>query len=271
MRLKREDLRVPDAQADLYLVGLGIGGFDRRSVEVDNLLKSAQKVLHLTAFDADLRQLCAGDVVDLEQIYGTGSDPRQVYQEMATQALLAGADARKEGYACFLVYGHPLFLVDSGWWIEQAAAEYGITVKAIPATSFLDSLLVDLGTRFDRAVQSYEANVFYRYQIEPDTRFPVVLSQFGSFDVSRLRQRDNLYGRLAPLTRRLRDLYPADRPVAAVLSAWRADMAPQISHSIVGEIDTLVSSSHSGMSLYIGGSEEWTLPRKNSIPYLRPA
>ncbi|MFI1177667.1 SAM-dependent methyltransferase [Streptomyces melanogenes] len=261
----------PDAQTDLYLVGLGIGGFDRRSVEVDNLLKSARKVLHLTAFDADLRHLSAGDVVDLEQVYGTGSDPRQVYQEMAMQALLAGVDARGKGHACFLTYGHPLFLVDSGWWIEQAAAEYGITVKAIPAASFLDSLLIDLGARFDRAVQSYEANVFFRYQIQPDTRFPVVPSRFGSFDVGRLRQRDNLYGRLAPLTRRLRDLYPTDRPVAAVLSAWRADMAPQISHTTVGEIDTLASSSHSGMSLYIGGSEEWTRSRQNSIPYPRPA
>ncbi|MEV8325689.1 SAM-dependent methyltransferase [Kitasatospora sp. NPDC056731] len=261
MRLKRADLRVPDAQADLYLVGLGIGGFDRRSVEADQILRDSRRILHLTAYDSDLRLRYDGEVTDLEQVYAADPNPGQVYHAMAARVLEAAAEGRGHGPVSFLTYGHPLFLVDTGWLLQEAAQRHGLTVKAVPATSFLDTLLIDVGARFDYAVQAYDANAFYLHSVVPDTRFPLVLSQFGSFGTDRLRDREDLYGRLSPLTARLRDLYPADRAVAAVLSAWRSDMAPQISHATVGELDSLVSSSHSGMTLYIGGSEPWTLPR----------
>ncbi len=256
MRVRREDLRVPDAQADLYLVGLGIGGLERRTVEADEVLQSAGVILHHTAFDADLRHMYRAAVVDLESVYGADSNPTQAYHEMAAQALQAVRE-RDGGPVCFLTYGHPMYLVDSAWILMEAAKAEGISVKALPSTSFLDTVLVDLGARFDRAVQAYDADLFYLHDVRPDIRFPVLLAQFGSFDSHQLRRSGDLYGRLSPLTRRLQEIYPSDRAVAAVLSSWRPDMAPQISHTTIRDIDSLISSSHSGTTLFIGGSEPW--------------
>ncbi|MGW2893839.1 SAM-dependent methyltransferase [Streptomyces sp. NPDC001212] len=253
-------MAVPDAAADLYLVGLGIGGFDRRSVETDEILRTAKKIFHLTAYHQELLSLSNGEVISLEQEYAQEGSPRSAYRGMADLVLKETAALRGKDHACFLTYGHPLFLVDSGWMLLEMGASSGISVKAVPATSFLDAVLPDMGARFDCAVQLYEANLFVQYRIEPDTRIPLMLSQFGSFGIERLRQRDNLYGRTEPLTARLREIYPPDRDVSLVLSAWRSDMAPQIVHATIAEIDTLVTRSHSGTSLYISGSEPWTRP-----------
>ncbi|ATL31167.1 SAM-dependent methyltransferase [Streptomyces formicae] len=257
MRVRREDLRVPDAEADLYLVGLGIGGLERRTVEADEVLHSAGVILHHTAFDADLRHMYQAEVVDLEPVYADGPNPLQAYRNMAAQVLQAVRDGDGKSPVCFLTYGHPLYLVESAWILMEEAGVEGISVKPLPSASFLDAVLVDLGARFDFGVQVYDASVFYSHDIEPDIRFPVILAQFGSFDIRRLRQSGDLYGRISPLTHRLQDIYPPDRAVAAVLSSWRPDMAPQISRTTIRDLDSLISSSHSGTTLFIGGSEPW--------------
>lgn len=182
---------------------------------------------------------------------------------MAAQVLQAVRDCDGKRPVCFLTYGHPLYLVEPGWILMEEARAEGISVKPLPSTSFLDTVLVDLGARFDFGVQVYDANIFHLHDIRPDTRFPVILAQFGSFDIRRLRQSGYLYGRIYPLTRRLREIYPPDRAVAAVLSSWRPDMAPQINHTTIRDIDSLIFSSHSGTTLFIGGSEPWTNAQKD--------
>src|SRR5699024_4966101 len=83
MRVPRKDLRVPDAEADIYLVGLGIGGFERRTVEAHNILSECGFIAHLTAFDDAIKVTYQADVYDLGVINASSDEPSMVYRQIA--------------------------------------------------------------------------------------------------------------------------------------------------------------------------------------------
>ncbi|RPE77416.1 MULTISPECIES: SAM-dependent methyltransferase [unclassified Frondihabitans] len=253
MRIPREDIRVPDAEADLYLIGLGIGGFDTRTVEVDELLKGSAATFHLTAFDSDLRRICGGEVIDLKSIYESDDDPRAVYRSMSNAVVDRSMNQAGSGAVLFLTYGHPLFLVDSGWQLLHEAASIGIRVKAVAASSFIDQVLVDVRRRYDLAVQSYESHFFIRHEVVIDARMPLLLSQVGDFGSLTLRPSGRVLERLEPLLARIASIYPADRECCLIFSSWRPDVAPESLWTSVGELSTIVSSVHVGCSLYVRG------------------
>ncbi|WFR67730.1 SAM-dependent methyltransferase [Curtobacterium flaccumfaciens] len=174
LRPLRDDLRVPDAEADLYLVGLGIGGFDQRTVEVDRLLRGAAAIYHLTAFHEEIEALTLGKVEDLAPRYFAGKGAAATYDALTSYLTEQAQGVREYGYACFLTYGHPLYLVDTSWSILQIAA--GLRIKAIAATSFVDRLLCDLNYRFDYGVQIYEANRFITQSPGIDPSTPLILA-----------------------------------------------------------------------------------------------
>ncbi|WP_138444472.1 SAM-dependent methyltransferase [Sinomonas susongensis] len=251
MRKVRDDLRVPDAKADLYLLGLGIGGFDQRSVEADAILRNAAVVLHLTAFDKELREICHGRVEDLSTIYFSGTDPAEIYGALADQVAQTAIDNLVLGHTCFLNYGHPLFLVDTSWMLLDTP---GLRVKAVAATSFLDQLICDLGYRFDFGAQIYEANWFLRTTPRLDPTFPLILSQVGHLNSERIEVRDRKLEWLSPLYDLLARTFPPERRCDLIFSSYRSDMAPQIVSSSIRDIQTMTSSVHSGTTLLVHGS-----------------
>ncbi|WP_136611855.1 SAM-dependent methyltransferase [Sinomonas albida] len=252
MRNSRSDLRVPDAKADLYLIGLGIGGFDQRTVEVDHLLRGAAAVLHLTAFDPELREICSGQVEDLSGIYFCGKRAAEVYDAMAEHVMEVALANHVLGYSCFVTYGHPLFLVDTSWDLRRRT---DLRVKPVAATSFVDQIMCDLEHRFDYGVQHYEANRFLRMSPRIDSRFPLIVSQVGEVGSDRIELRGRKLAWLTPLFEEVMEKYPNDRQCDLVFSAYRRDMAPKVSSATVGEIFTLASSVHVGTTLVVHGSE----------------
>jgi hypothetical protein len=256
VRVPREDLRVPDAEADLYLVGLGIGGLDSRSVEVDAILRQASVVLHLTAFDDSLRAMSSGLVVDLRLLYESDDDPKIVYDSITHAVLCQATDQSPGRYVAFASYGHPLNLVDSNWDILSQARSHGLRAKAIAATSFVDQVLVDLEHRFDRGLQAYEANFFMERRVEVDPRIALLLSQVGHFHTKKLRTHTNIVSRMHPLMSRLGELYPSERRCCVIFSSWRSDMAPEVAWTTIGEIAAIVSSIHTGCSLFVAGDSD---------------
>jgi hypothetical protein len=255
MRTLRDDIRVPDAKADLYLVGLGIGGFDRRSVEADLVLRECAVVLHLTAFDAELRETYAGQVVDLAAIYQESDDALAVYARMAAHIVEHLESAAFLGPIAFVCYGHPLYLVDSSWQLMDICSRRGYRVKALAAPTFVGQALADLGVRFDVGFQCYEARFFHQSEIAIDARIPLVLAEVGDFGTSRLRDSKRSATRVMPLLERVQSLYPGTRRCAVFMLSWREDMAPEVHWGTVGDISALASSVHIGSSLVITGDD----------------
>ncbi|MGV8912429.1 MAG: SAM-dependent methyltransferase [Rhodoglobus sp.] len=253
MRIPREDLRVPDAQADLYLVGLGIGSFERRTIETHQVLETCAVILHLTAFDAELKDEYDGDVVNMLTTYEAKEGPSEVYQDMVEMVYTYTQNNLFLGPVAFLTYGHPLFLVDSSWDLITRGQAAGLRVKPIASTSYIDQVLCDLGRRFDRGVQQYLADVFVSRKVRIDERFPLLLAQVGDFQSDTLRPQGNLLPRMADLLSALHAAYPPDRRCHLIMSSWRSDMAPEVRTASIAELETLVSAIHVGCSLYVEG------------------
>ncbi|PZF02822.1 hypothetical protein DEJ01_09860 [Curtobacterium sp. MCLR17_040] len=252
LRPLRDDLRVPDAEADLYLVGLGIGGFDQRTVEVDRLLRGAAAIYHLTAFHEELQALSLGNVEDLSSLYFSGRNAASTYEDMTAYLREQTRTVREYGYVCFLTYGHPLYLVDTSWSLLQD--DGGFRVKAIAATSFIDRLLCDLDYRFDYGVQIYEANVFLAQMpaVEPST--PLILSQVGEVGSDEIAERGRKLEWLTPLFEQVGNRFPPDRQCDLIFSPYRSDMAPNVVTARVDELMTLASSVHTGSTLLVHGA-----------------
>ena len=251
LRPRRDDLRVPDAEADLYLVGLGIGGFDQRTVEVDQLLRGAAAIFHLTAFHSELQELSLGRVEDLAPRYFSGSNAEVTYRDLAGHLREQSVAVAEHGYSCFLTYGHPLYLVDTSWSLLQDLP--ALRVKAIAAMSFLDRLLCDLGHRFDHAAQIYEANSFLVRAPLVDAATPLVISQVGEVGSNGIGERRRKVEWLTPLFEMIGSVYPADRQCDLVFSPYRSDMAPNVVSARVGEMMSLASSVHTGSTLVVHG------------------
>lgn len=253
MRVPREDLRVPDAEADIYLVGLGIGGFERRTVEAHNILSDCGFIAHLTAFDDAIRANYQADVYDLGIINASSDDPSFVYQQITEAIIVAHRNYRIFGPIALVVHGHPLWLVSSAWELLEKT---DIRVKVVPGTTFIDQIIGDLAIRMDRGVQVYEASIFHEERITPDTRYPLVLSQFGEFASSKLRPSGDTVSRMRPMVERLQSLYRPERMASLILSPWRGDMEPRVTSVPIRDLSAIVSSAHPGVSLVVHGEEK---------------
>jgi uncharacterized protein YabN with tetrapyrrole methylase and pyrophosphatase domain len=238
------------------LVGLGIGSFERRTIEVDEILKTCVAILHLTAFEAELKEAYDGDVVNMISTYEAKDSPADVYQDMAKLVFSYAENNSFLGPVAFLTYGHPLFLVDSSWDLLTLGRAAGLRVKPIAATSYVDQVLCDLGRRFDKGVQQYLADVFVRHRVRIDDRFPLLLAQVGDFDSAVLRPQGNVLPRMETLFDALRSSYPSDRRCHLIMSSWRSDMAPEVRTATIAELETLVSAIHVGCSLYVEGQHD---------------
>lgn len=248
----RDDIRVPDAEADLYLLGIGIGGFEQRSVEVDNLLRGATAIYHLTAFQSEIEAVSRGRVENLSSLYFAGENAPDTYNAMTELLISRAKEAQQYGYTCFITYGHPLYLVDTSWAIIEEAT--GLRVKAIPATSFIDRILCDLNFRFDYGVQIYESNFFLLHKPKIDSSVPLIISQVGEVGSDKIAERGEKMKWLMPLFKEISTLFPGDRQCDLIFSPYRSDMAPDIQSARVDELATLVSSTHTGSTLVVHGA-----------------
>lgn len=252
-RVRRANLFVPDAEADIYIVGLGIGGFERRTVEADIILRHSAYIFHLTAFDTELKLAYPNSsVVNHIHLYSEYDDPKLVYEDMANAVAEVASCIDLGRPISFLVYGNPVVLVDSARILHDKAKKIGMRVKIIPAISFLDESISLFQAGLDYAMQYYEATFFVKNEIKPDLRFPVILSQVGDFNSDKLRP-DYSSTRFADLYNYIKGLYKSDlsRKIDLYLLPWRKDMEPQVTSYQVRTIHEM--KPHVGMSILIHG------------------
>lgn len=244
-------MRVPDAKADIYIIGLGIGGFEQRTVEVDQLLRDAEVVVHLTAFHNELVEICSGQVINLSDLYFSNKSPDIVYQDIAEYIISISNNLSSLGNLCFLNYGHPAFLVDSTWIITENSKK---NVKVIPAMSFLDRIFCDIPIRVDNGFSYFEAETLVNINPSFDINYPLIISQVGEIGAEKIEPTTNSHNILKIIRDKLQEQYHIHNPKChLVFSPYRKDMEPSVFSAYLSELDSLAKYLHNGCSILVEG------------------
>src|SRR3989442_1543596 len=115
--------------ADIVFAGIGIGGFERTTLETLRYLKNARIILHLTSYHQLLRRYCAR-VVNLNKQYWTGEVDSVVYRRIADIILREAAAGSR---VLVVDDGHPGFYDDVAWDVYRRGRQRGLNVRILPA------------------------------------------------------------------------------------------------------------------------------------------
>ena len=161
----------------LALVGVGIGGAERMTLEARSLLSAAAEIYHLTPLGDALSALSSCHVVDLSDIYHAGPTKARAYGSIVS-TLVEAVEARGASETvAFVTYGHPLFFVDSSDALRRRVSD----CRVVPAVSAFDMLLIDSPVDLGKGAQIYDTTRFVALDRRPDPREPVLLMQFGDY------------------------------------------------------------------------------------------
>ncbi len=126
--------------AKISVVGLGPGDIAGLPMGTYRLLKSGQKVILRTAVHPVVDTLRQEGIAfsTFDELYETGEDFAQIYEEMAHRLVNA---ARQEGQVVYAVPGHPLMAEQSVQNLFRLALEAGdVEVEVGAGQSFLDAV-----------------------------------------------------------------------------------------------------------------------------------
>lgn len=241
------------ACADLYLVGAGIGPVSRMTGETAEVISGADIVFHLTAVAEELEKLNPGRVRSLQPVYESSDVAVDVYAEITRVVVDAAEQAKSNaGYACWVTYGHPLWLVDSSYYAMRECRTRGLHAICLPAVSSMDTLLIDSPVDLGHGAQMLETSRFVHSRLTVDPRVPLVLFQAGDFGTTRLRSGMGPSSeRFKLLEQQLLVWYRDDHPAHIVLSAWRAGMRARVTDVTVGTLTAHAQDLHTGTTLVI--------------------
>ncbi|MGW2256077.1 SAM-dependent methyltransferase [Kitasatospora sp. NPDC001660] len=167
------------SSGSVTVVGTGIQAGGQVTIEALNVMRQADKLLHLVADSITEEYLKSlnSDCESLAKFYRDGQDRSISYEDMANHIL---ANARTGLNVCVALYGHPgVFATPSHLAIRKARAE-GIPARMLPGVSAEDCLFADLGIDPGiPGIQSFEATDFLVNSREFDTSSQVILWQIG--------------------------------------------------------------------------------------------
>lgn len=233
----------------INLIGVGIKGFKQVTLEAIEAIQASHKVYHLTLFHNELSALNA-NTSNLTPLY-TSSESSNVYEIITKQII----DAANEGeIVSFVVYGHPLFLVDSSISIIEAARQKEITVKVIPGISSIDAIWTLFARDPGReGIQIIEANALMKPGIMIDKNLDVYITQVTEYKLPfnrYLKVKDYPDG-ISEITNKLLTIYPKDHEVSLIACS------PVLNHNdlvyitnleeLPGKTDIMIR----GMTMYI--------------------
>ena len=241
----------PSAEADIYIVGLGLVAVQQITKEVDAAIRRSNEVLYLDispGVAAYLKHICPR-ATSLYSCYKEGEARTQAYKRMVTQTLAAALDHPPVSMA---FYGHPLVYALPPFLIVQVAPLLGLTVKTFPGVSALDCLLVDLGLDpATHGLQMYEATDLLLRQrpLQPDV--PCLLWQVGTVESSLFSRAANEPGRFIKIRDYLLRFYPPEHRMKAVNSASEPFQRSTFREFALKDIDEQREHLHQGLTLYI--------------------
>jgi precorrin-2 methylase len=236
---------------DIWVLGLGMRA-SHLLPETADALRRCRRVLylsHVPGVREMLSEHCA-DLVDLSGFYQDGTDRLGTYKRIAAATIDAALDRTPVALA---VYGHPLVLSVPSTILIRLGAEFGLSVKALPAVSALDCLQADLGVDLVAAgLQTHEATdvLLYRRRLLPE--IAAVLWQIGVLETrlsaGAARSRPQ---RLLRLREHLLRFYPAGHEAIAVSSSVDVSAGPELHRFRLEALADMVDDFHLGTTLYI--------------------
>ena len=126
----------------LTIVGLGPGSADLLTAQTLDILSSAPLVYVRTRHHPTVKQLTtAAFWLDCDDLYATYAEFDDVYAAIADRVLML---AKKGRHVVYAVPGNPLVAERSVTMLLIAAAEANISVRVLPALSFVDLAAVAL-------------------------------------------------------------------------------------------------------------------------------
>jgi hypothetical protein len=162
----------------------------------------------------------------LADLYGESIPRQRTYRAMAARITAA---VRQGLEVCVAFYGHPGVLVEASHESIETVRREGYRARMLPAVSADGCLYADLG--IDPGIcgtQSFEASDYLLFRRRSDPTSILLLWQIGILGVATATRSAARHDRLARLTKRLRQDYPARHPVVLYQAAQGPGARPSI-------------------------------------------
>jgi uncharacterized protein YabN with tetrapyrrole methylase and pyrophosphatase domain len=216
-------------QGRLTVVGTGYNVAGHVTPETLSCLKRADRLFYLLSDPATSAWLKSVNAAaeSLHDCYRVGEPGTEAFERMVERILAAVRDGRE---VCAAFYGHPAIFVPPGLASVERARREGYPARMLPAISFEDCLVADLGV--DPGVHGrvmYEATDFLLRPRRFDPTANLILLQVGAIGLADFQADDtpNHEG-VRLLARRLGEHYPESHRVAL----YRASQLPVFEPSI---------------------------------------
>lgn len=204
-----------------------MGGPAHTTVETIRLLRRARIVFTLSIHVPWLRRTCRR-LVSLDEHYYTGEEDTRVYRRLADLVL---EEAGRGGGVAFVDDGHPLIYDDMCHDVLRRGRRRGLRVTALPAVSFLDTMVAQCDVPFDTTgLQIVEATSLVAARQRLNPRFETLVAQIGWFGQSLLLDvKGHARERFDPLVAYLLRFYPPEHRVRILrIRQFRADAHPVV-------------------------------------------
>ena len=222
---------------DLYLLGSGIRGSLQLTVETIQALSVCHTayVLHDDlCVHEEVKEHCH-KVVDLAELYEGEFERKNVYQRISETVIEAAMATSGVAFVC---HGHPLFLVSASELMLKQARNKGLTARALPAVSSLDTILCDLGLDIIYNVQLFDATVLLTESFSLNNRVPVLVFNLASCMDDNVVKEAPKQDVLSPLVEFLSQSYPAKHNCKILYSASQILDRSEILDITIAELDT---------------------------------
>jgi uncharacterized protein YabN with tetrapyrrole methylase and pyrophosphatase domain len=241
-------------QFDIALTGIGIGGFERVTLETLDVFKRARIIFHLTGYHRRLKQFCK-KVVNLEKYYWTGEEDLTVYTRLADLFL---DEARRGPGVVAVGDGHPAFYDDVTWDVYRRGKEAGLDVRILPAISCLDSMSAQCDLEIHTGgLQILDATTMVANKQTVNPHIDALIMQIGWFDsallyyVARSKRQ-----RFKPVIDYLLKFYSASHPLRILEAPNNKKEAATVVSTQVGLLDRYSSKLLPSSCLYIPAVED---------------
>lgn len=203
------------------VVGTGVAAVTQATTEAVALMERADKLFYLVTDDLTevwLKSLNPS-AQTLADLYGETVPRQRTYRAMTARITAAVRDGLA---VCVAFYGHPGVLVEASHQSIEALRREGYRAWMLPGVSADGCLFADLGVDPGMCgTQSFEASDYLLFRRRSDPTSILLLWQIGVLGVATATRSPARHDRLATLTKRLRQDYPARHPVVLYQAAQR--------------------------------------------------
>jgi hypothetical protein len=238
----------------VYVLGIGMRGMLHLTPETAQAISRCTTVflLHPDASVRDGLRHLGPAVVDVSDEYGEGQSRVEVYRRIAALVLDA---ATTNPPVALVTYGHPLFIVRSSEVLLEEAPARGLRVRAYPALSSLDALIVDLRIDVAAGLQMFDANRLLTYRPTINPFLAVLIWQPATVGTLLATARRSRPERYRPLQEVLLQVFPAEHPVVAALVSTHPLLGQEIHRTTLGSLLDLATFLDERPTLYLPAVE----------------